>query len=173
MNLLSSDDVILNEFEYINERTIRSAESKPKYIKQIRNLDTCRIERPTCTTPFRFAPFEEFVKAASAPSTHYEKIKLSLPGEQFISSDKSRARKSDSKTWLDFCEKALFASKNERLAKTLQNAESDTSASLVDAFTSISTFQTNSTPSTVTIDLESNWSPFCDNFDPFTHHNND
>ncbi|XP_015913617.1 DNA ligase 1 [Parasteatoda tepidariorum] len=70
-------------------------------------VTTKPIDRPRSTTPINAATLEAFIHSASPTSQiNVEKIKLSLPGEQFLGRVKS-PKKSAVKSWSDFCEKGL------------------------------------------------------------------
>lgn len=75
------------------------------------------IDRPRSVTPVAIAPLEAYLRRASlSPDPTGERIKLSLPGDQF-SSQSSRCkspRKSNPQIWLDFCEKGLGSPKSKK-----------------------------------------------------------
>ncbi|XP_054709588.1 uncharacterized protein LOC129219278 [Uloborus diversus] len=72
-------------------------------------ITTKPIDRPRSTTPINVAPLEAFIQSVSPTfDPKVEKIKLSLPGEQFTGRDKS-PKKSSIKSWADFCERGLHS----------------------------------------------------------------
>lgn len=67
------------------------------------------IDRPRSTTPINVAPLEAFIQSVSPTfDPKVDKIKLSLPGEQFVGRVKS-PKKSSMKSWADFCERGLHS----------------------------------------------------------------
>lgn len=87
------------------------------------------VDRPRSTTPIGIAPLEAFIRRASlSPDPTAERIRLSLPGEQFLASARAKSpRKSNPQIWLDFCEKGLQSpktnSRKERFKYTLKEGE--------------------------------------------------
>lgn len=72
-------------------------------------ITTKPIERPRSTTPINVAPLEAFIQSVSPTfDSKVDKIKLSLPGEQFVGRVKS-PKKSSMKSWTDFCERGLHS----------------------------------------------------------------
>lgn len=72
------------------------------------DVSTVPIERPRSATPINVAPLEAYITTATTPESLQEKIKLTLPGEQFAASARAKSpRKSNPSIWLDFCEKGL------------------------------------------------------------------
>ncbi|XP_054153077.1 putative uncharacterized protein DDB_G0277255 [Oppia nitens] len=70
---------------------------------------TIPIERPRSTTPINIVPLEAYISSScTSPDPSVEKIKLSLPGEQFTASARAKSpRKSNPSIWFEFCEKGL------------------------------------------------------------------
>jgi hypothetical protein len=70
---------------------------------------TIPIERPRSTTPINIVPLEAYIRSNSiSPDPGVEKIKLSLPGDQFSASARAKSpRKSNPSIWFEFCEKGL------------------------------------------------------------------
>lgn len=76
-------------------------------------ITTKPIDRPRSTTPINVAPLEAFIQSVSPTfDPKVEKIKLSLPGEQFLGRMKSP--KKSTKSWRDFCERGLHSPRMHR-----------------------------------------------------------
>lgn len=77
-------------------------------------ITTKPIDRPRSTTPINVASLEAFIQSVSPTfDGKVEKIKLSLPGEQFVGRIKSPKR-SSLKSWTDFCERGLHSPRMHR-----------------------------------------------------------
>lgn len=123
-NLLNQDSMDTDEFPMAEFR-FPAPESSQIHVKtptrkQRLEVTTIPIERPRSTTPINIAPLEAFIQSATpSPDPGIEKIRLSLPGEQFVFRPKS-PKKGNLKSWQDFCEEGLHS---PRLNKRPQNEE--------------------------------------------------
>ncbi|RWS15817.1 muscle M-line assembly protein unc-89-like protein [Dinothrombium tinctorium] len=170
-NLLTQDSVDYDESvasEYKFEFTCPSS-VQLKAKKERLEVTTIPVDRPRSTTPINIAPLEAFIKSATtSPDPKMEKIKLSLPGDQFLGTARAKSpRKSNPQIWLDFCEKGLHSPKTSRKPKNSITAVSST-AQTNDAFTPVvdssSRVMSPLTPVTP-LEEEEKWT-FADNFDP-------
>ncbi|XP_023232385.1 uncharacterized protein LOC111632235 [Centruroides sculpturatus] len=123
-NLLNQDSMDTDEFPVAEFRFLPPEASqiqiKTPTRKQRLEVTTIPIERPRSTTPINIAPLEAFIQSATpSPDPGIEKIRLSLPGEQFILRPKS-PKKGNLKSWQDFCEEGLHS---PRLNKRPQNED--------------------------------------------------
>ncbi|KAI1295529.1 hypothetical protein HDE_05559 [Halotydeus destructor] len=187
-NLLTQDSVDCDESLY-NGTGQREALERSAKISQLLNrkerqdVVLASLDRPRSITPASVAPLEEFLrKSSTSPDPSAERIKLSLPGEQFTSSGRSKSpRKSNPQIWLDFCEKGLQTSPRSSRRNKHKNKHKDESnlpfghqePSVVpvaispnDAFTPVT-----DTPLTPVTPLDDNgdcrdWNMFPDSFDP-------
>ncbi|GFT29737.1 uncharacterized protein NPIL_343631 [Nephila pilipes] len=111
-NLLSQDHSEIDEDSVIEIQPISFEPPKQTIIpsrQQRLEVTTKPIDRPRSTTPINCAPLEAFIQSVSPTFVSKdEKIKLSLPGEQFIGRVKS-PKKSSVKSWTDFCESVLHS----------------------------------------------------------------
>ncbi|CAG2106930.1 unnamed protein product [Medioppia subpectinata] len=124
-NLLTQDSIDYDENSFTDSfaanmalmtnstqsETIRS----PTYKERLEVL-TIPIERPRSTTPINIVPLEAYIRSSSiSPDPNVEKIKLSLPGEQFSASARAKSpRKSNPSIWFEFCEKGLQSPQQRR-----------------------------------------------------------
>lgn len=104
-------------------------QSGHKLRKQRIELMTIPVDRPRSTTPVAIAPLEEYLRRASlspGPSAILEnRIRLSLPGEQFEGVRMKGPRKSNPQIWLDFCEKAVVSPKAKKTVMNWKDIELD------------------------------------------------
>ncbi|GFQ85382.1 uncharacterized protein TNCT_56291 [Trichonephila clavata] len=111
-NLLSQDLSEMDEDSVIEIQPISFEPPKQTIIpsrQQRLEVTTKPIDRPRSTTPINCAPLEAFIQSVSPTFVSKdEKIKLSLPGEQFVGRVKS-PKKSSVKSWTDFCESVLHS----------------------------------------------------------------
>lgn len=102
--------------EVVSQQVI--AEKRPSLLasrKDRQEVAWAALDRPRSTTPISIAPLEEFIRRSSlSPDPNAERIKLTLPGEQF---NKRSPRKSNPQIWLDFCEKGLQSPRSSRRQK--------------------------------------------------------
>ncbi|KAG8195185.1 hypothetical protein JTE90_027929 [Oedothorax gibbosus] len=110
--LISQDMSELDEDSLIEIRPLVSENVKQLVIpsrQQRLEVTTKPIDRPRSTTPINVAPLEAFIQSVSPTFvSKIEKIKLSLPGEQFVNRIKS-PKKSSARSWTDFCESVLHS----------------------------------------------------------------
>ncbi|GFV30214.1 uncharacterized protein TNCV_96911 [Trichonephila clavipes] len=111
-NLLSQDLSEMDEDSVIEIQPISFEPPKQTIIpsrQQRLEVTTKPIDRPRSTTPINCAPLEAFIQSVSPTFVSKdEKIKLSLPGEQFVGRVKS-PKKASVKSWTDFCESVLHS----------------------------------------------------------------
>ncbi|GIY01460.1 uncharacterized protein CDAR_196561 [Caerostris darwini] len=111
-NLISQDLSEMDEDSIIEIQPISFEPPKQTIIpsrQQRLEVTTKPIDRPRSTTPINCAPLEAFIQSVSPTFvSNDEKIKLSLPGEQFVGRVKS-PKKSSIKSWTDFCESVLHS----------------------------------------------------------------
>ena len=118
-NLLTQDSIDYDESSFsesvmtsitqainaqIPSETVKSPTRKDRL-----EVQTIPIERPRSTTPINIVPLEAYIRSTSiSPDPKVEKIKLSLPGEQFTACARAKSpRKSNPSIWFEFCEKGL------------------------------------------------------------------
>ncbi|RWS23549.1 muscle M-line assembly protein unc-89-like protein, partial [Leptotrombidium deliense] len=159
------DDTIPGEFRV--EQSSSSIHVKAR--KERLEVTTIPVERPRSTTPINIAPLEAFIKSATtSPDSKVEKIKLSLPGDQFVATARAKSpRKSNPQIWLDFCEKGLHSPKTNRKQKVNIPGATPSIAQTNDAFTPVADSSSRASPLTpvTPLDEEDKWT-FADNFDP-------
>lgn len=161
--LLSPDVSEIEEHPVIELQPVTFEVSKQLVLpsKQQRlEVTTKPIDRPRSTTPINVAPLEAFIQSVSPTfNGKVDKIKLSLPGEQFVGKVKS-PKKSSMKSWTDFCERGLHSPRMHRKFdkdSQLNSFESSDGASLSRKFSSDNwaAFESDFIP-TETTTLESN-----------------
>lgn len=104
--LLAQDSSELEDYPVfeIPPPVVEMTKHVTKSKQQRLEVTTIPIERPRSTTPINIAPLEAFIQSVSPSADRkVEKLKLSLPGDQFINKLKS-PRKASTKSWTDFCE---------------------------------------------------------------------
>jgi hypothetical protein len=143
--------------------------------KERLEITTIPIERPRSTTPINIVPLEAYIRSSSiSPDPNLEKIKLSLPGEQFTASARAKSpRKSNPSIWFEFCEKGLQSPLTRRKQRanscfTGVGSQNPFSVTNIDAFTSsqaLTPSPGNLTPVTPLEGFNDNkWPGFGDNF---------
>lgn len=149
-NLISQDMSELDEDSLIEIRPLATGAPKQTLIpsrQQRLEVTTKPIDRPRSTTPINVANLEAFIKSVSPTvGSKIEKIKLSLPGEQFVGRVKS-PKKSSTRSWTDFCESGLHS---PRMHKRTDSEE------LADPFNDGANFSSES---------DSNWAAFDSHFE--------
>ena len=139
-------------------------------------VTTIPIERPRSTTPINIVPLEAYIRSSSiSPDPNVEKIKLSLPGEQFTTSARAKSpRKSNPSIWFEFCEKGLQSPLQRRKQRanscftTFESQQNPFSNTNFDAFAAnqaLTPSPGNLTPVTPLEGFgDSKWPGFGDNF---------
>ena len=92
-------------------------------------IKTLPLDRPRSLTPLAIAPLEEFLRRSSlspdgSNASRSDRIKLSLPGEQFTGNKTRTPRKSNPQIWQDFCQKGLLGSPKS-VSKVIINANNN------------------------------------------------
>ncbi|GBM22655.1 hypothetical protein AVEN_144440-1 [Araneus ventricosus] len=120
-NLISQDLSEMDEDSVIEIQPVAIEPPKQTIIpsrQQRLEVTTKPIDRPRSTTPINCAPLEAFIQSVSPTFVSKdEKIKLSLPGEQFVGRVKS-PKKSSIKSWTDFCESVLHSPRMHKRTDT-------------------------------------------------------
>lgn len=125
-------------------------------------VTTIPIERPRSTTPINIAPLEAFIQSVSPSADRkVEKLKLSLPGDQFINKLKS-PRKGSTKSWTDFCESLHSPRFQKRIEIETSKVHSNSSNHIVKEFDKKSGWELHGSK---TESPESHWATFDANFD--------
>ncbi|KAF8782628.1 hypothetical protein HNY73_012892 [Argiope bruennichi] len=128
-NLISQDLSEMDDDSVIEIQPVTIEPPKQTIIpsrQQRLEVTTKPIDRPRSTTPINCAPLEAFIQSVSPTFVSKdEKIKLSLPGEQFVGRVKS-PKKTSIKSWTDFCESVLHSPRmHKRIDTDDQNPFSD------------------------------------------------
>lgn len=184
-NLLTQDSIDYDESSFTESVMVTMAQSMslqspPETVKSPTRKDrlevqTIPIDRPRSTTPINIVPLEAYIRSSSiSPDPNVEKIKLSLPGEQFTASARAKSpRKSNPSIWFEFCEKGLQSPLQRRKQRanscftTSDSQQNPFPISPVDAFANpaLTPSPGNLTPVTPLEGFaDSKWPGFGDNF---------
>ena len=148
--------------------------------KDRQDLTLMPLDRPRSTTPVAVAPLEEYLRRASLSPERAaaERIRLSLPGDQFATCVRSKdPRKSNPQIWMDFCEKAVGSPKVKKMYNWSEMGDGATAGcqllsphNVLHVASPISpndAFTPSDTPLTPVTPLEDHkWNAFNDSFDP-------